>query len=190
VSHNLRLRRAKTERLISRGLSFFALNMHPRRLARIRAVNDNRSSKRCSQPQSGTRAGTPAPQCGTGVLARQIAENDLEIGETSASFAKCPTQDYVRLDNEGVASNAPPALCGTATRPPPGDVVRRSRPRRRDEQSRLPHLRNDVVSEFRALDFCGALHEAGEIVCNSFACDCGVQSLQHKIRGLRPPQMS
>ena len=54
-----------------------------------------------------TRAGTPAPQCGTGVLARQIAENDLEIGETSASFAKCPTQDYVRLDNEGVASNAP-----------------------------------------------------------------------------------
>ena len=26
-----------------------------------------------------TRAGTPAPQCGTGVLARQIAENGLEM---------------------------------------------------------------------------------------------------------------
>jgi len=29
-----------------------------------------------------TRAGTPAPQCGTGDLARQIAENGLEIGQT------------------------------------------------------------------------------------------------------------
>ena len=28
------------------------------------------------------RAGTPAPQCGTGVVARQIAENGLEIGQT------------------------------------------------------------------------------------------------------------
>ena len=30
------------------------------------------------------RAGTPAPQCGTGVLARQIAENGLEIGQVNA----------------------------------------------------------------------------------------------------------
>jgi hypothetical protein len=28
------------------------------------------------------RAGAPAPQCGTGVLARQIAENGLEISQT------------------------------------------------------------------------------------------------------------
>jgi len=28
------------------------------------------------------RAGTPAPQCGTGVLARQIAESGLEIVQT------------------------------------------------------------------------------------------------------------
>jgi len=31
------------------------------------------------------RVGTPAAQCGTGVLARQIAENGLEIGQTPST---------------------------------------------------------------------------------------------------------
>src|SRR5262245_9084912 len=37
-----------------------------------------------------TRAGTPAPQCGTGVLARQIAENGLEIGQTPVKSSRAP----------------------------------------------------------------------------------------------------
>ena len=41
-----------------------------------------------SVPGKAARAGTPAPQCGTGVLVRQIVENGLEIGQTpGASLA-------------------------------------------------------------------------------------------------------
>jgi len=62
------------------------------------------SSERCKQsPSSGlrgpplsvpgkaARAGTPAPQCGTGVLARQIAENGLEIGQTPERLSEAPS---------------------------------------------------------------------------------------------------
>ena len=42
-----------------------------------------------------TRAGTPAPQCGTGDLARQMAEKGLEIGQTpgtASAFAKASSE--------------------------------------------------------------------------------------------------
>ena len=48
-------------------------------------------------------AGIPAPQCGTGVLARQISENRLEIGQTSAVrseigiYRRPPQRDLVFL---------------------------------------------------------------------------------------------
>ena len=39
------------------------------------------------------RAGTPAPQCGTGVLARQIAENGVQMSKLQAGASAPVTDD-------------------------------------------------------------------------------------------------
>jgi hypothetical protein len=52
------------------------------------------------------RAGTPAPQCGTGVLVRQIAESGLEIGQTPAAGGDARALRSILL-RIGVGSNAP-----------------------------------------------------------------------------------
>ena len=57
-----------------------------------------------------TRAGTPAPQCGTGDLARQIAENGFEIGQTPGpgwSEAQSEAQPWVLNVNATRSERAP-----------------------------------------------------------------------------------
>jgi|SRR6516164_9243146 len=51
------------------------------------AILLDRSAVARKRPKSRARAGTPASQCGTGVLARQIAENGLEISQFSSGAA-------------------------------------------------------------------------------------------------------
>ena len=59
----------------------------PRAKARLKhlgySVRPLRGHRKMSKLQA--RAGTPAPQCGTGVLARQIAENDSEISKLQSA---------------------------------------------------------------------------------------------------------
>ena len=57
-----------------------------------------------------TRGGTPAPQCGTGDLARQIAENGFEIGQTPGpgwSEAQSEAQPWVLNVNATRSERAP-----------------------------------------------------------------------------------
>ena len=65
---------------------------------------------------SRARAGTPAPQCGTGVLARQITENSLEIGQTPASTGGASAAPGIGRPQNVAAPGSPAAR----DRSPPG----------------------------------------------------------------------
>ena len=43
------------------------------------------------------RAGTPAPQCGTSVLARQIAENGVQMSKLQGALLATPRESHERL---------------------------------------------------------------------------------------------
>jgi hypothetical protein len=54
------------------------------------------------------RAGTPAPQCGTGVFARQLTENGLEIGRTPEGRPQCRFKFQRRRPRPFAARGLPP----------------------------------------------------------------------------------
>jgi hypothetical protein len=52
------------------------------------------------------------------------------------------------------------------------------------------HVRNDVITEFGALDLSCSLHKASEIVGDSFAGNCSIEASNDAVRRFSPAQVA